>query len=290
MRMCLFAIAAALLVCAPTLAGVPTTTPPAAPAATVFAEPKTPSPRPYPLTTCPIGDHDLRVLEAPVIKIDRGREVRFCNTRCARKFANKRNHYWAEIDKKIASTQRMHYPLTDCIISGDPLLEESKDIATEIIHDNRLIRLCSETCEETFRKDPHHHMTALDRQIADAQRADYPFTDCIITTMEFGMMGDPVEIVFENRLVRLCCEGCIIIFHANPQEYMAKIDAAYADAQREHYPLTECVVSGMELGSMGKPAELVAGTTLVRFCCEGCFGEFRDNPAPYLAQLQREDE
>lgn len=58
------------------------------------------------------------------------------------------------------------------------------------------------------------------------------------------------------------------------------------------YPLTVCVVSGEQLGSMGKPVDYThqeAGQPdrLVRFCCGGCINTFRQDPAKYLAQIDQ---
>lgn len=56
------------------------------------------------------------------------------------------------------------------------------------------------------------------------------------------------------------------------------------------YPLDTCVVSGKKLGSMGKPYDYVhqqdgQPDRLVRFCCRGCVGTFKKDPARYLQLL-----
>lgn len=56
------------------------------------------------------------------------------------------------------------------------------------------------------------------------------------------------------------------------------------------YPLTTCVVSGEDLGSMGEPIihwHKVEGQPdrEIRFCCEMCQGRFDSNPAKFLAIL-----
>jgi YHS domain-containing protein len=103
---------------------------------------------------------------------------------------------------------------------------------------------------------------------------------------ELGSMGDPIDYVYGNRLVRFCCASCIKKFEAEPGKYMAMIDKAYADAQRAAYALNTCVVAGGELGSMGEPVELVAGTQLVRFCCKACVPAFKKEPQKYLAKVK----
>lgn len=52
------------------------------------------------------------------------------------------------------------------------------------------------------------------------------------------------------------------------------------------YPLTVCVVSGEELGSMGKPVVIGHNGTEVRFCCKDCVADFNKEPEKYLAMLK----
>jgi YHS domain-containing protein len=247
--------------------------------------PETPTPRPYPLATCPVSGEELGSMGEPVVKVYDGREVRFCCDDCVGKFEADKAKYWNKADDQIIAEQLMHYPLDTCIVSGHELAEEGDHAAVNVVYDNRLVRLCCADCEEDIAADPQAFMTKLDQAIADAQRADYPLKECPVSGEALGSMGEPFEIVYANRLVRFCCDGCLKDFHADPHAAMAKIDQAYADAQRDSYPLETCVVSGEELGSMGEPVEVVAGTRLVRFCCDKCVGKFRKDPAKYLSKL-----
>ena len=52
------------------------------------------------------------------------------------------------------------------------------------------------------------------------------------------------------------------------------------------YPLTTCVVSGEELGSMGEPVEYDHEGTTVKFCCKRCIPKFEKDPETYLAKLK----
>jgi hypothetical protein len=52
------------------------------------------------------------------------------------------------------------------------------------------------------------------------------------------------------------------------------------------YPLKTCVVSGNELGSMGKPIPKVYDNQEIIFCCKPCIKKFEANPAKYLAKLK----
>lgn len=51
------------------------------------------------------------------------------------------------------------------------------------------------------------------------------------------------------------------------------------------YPLKYCVVTGNELGSMGKVITKVYGDQQIKFCCKPCVGKFEKNPKKYLAKL-----
>lgn len=51
------------------------------------------------------------------------------------------------------------------------------------------------------------------------------------------------------------------------------------------YPLKVCVVSGEELGSMGKPVSKVHDGQEVKFCCKGCIKKFDKDPAGHLKKV-----
>ena len=53
------------------------------------------------------------------------------------------------------------------------------------------------------------------------------------------------------------------------------------------YPLTTCVVSGEELGSMGAPVVYDHEGTTVKFCCKSCIPKFEKDPTTYLAKLKK---
>ncbi|CAN5787682.1 hypothetical protein BH11VER1_BH11VER1_37780 [soil metagenome] len=53
------------------------------------------------------------------------------------------------------------------------------------------------------------------------------------------------------------------------------------------YPLKVCVVSGNELGSMGKVVTKVYDGQEMKFCCKPCVKKFDANPAKYLAKLRK---
>lgn len=60
-----------------------------------------------------------------------------------------------------------------------------------------------------------------------------------------------------------------------------------ANAGKEKYPLSVCVVTGEKLGSMGDPHVIEYEGRMVKFCCAHCEKTFRKNPKKYLAKLDK---
>ena len=65
--------------------------------------------------------------------------------------------------------------------------------------------------------------------------AAYPLTTCVISgdKLEAGDMGPIIEYVHKeagkpDRLVRLCCKGCVKDFKKDPAKYLKMIDDAAA--------------------------------------------------------------
>lgn len=57
-------------------------------------------------------------------------------------------------------------------------------------------------------------------------------------------------------------------------------------APAKPYTLKECIVSGNELGSMGKVVTKTHEGQEVKFCCKPCVKKFDKNPAKYLGKLK----
>ncbi len=52
------------------------------------------------------------------------------------------------------------------------------------------------------------------------------------------------------------------------------------------YPLKKCVVSGEDLGGMGKPFKVTHEGTDVYLCCKSCLKDFNKDPAKFAAQVK----
>ena len=118
------------------------------------------------------------------------------------------------------------------------------------------------------------------------QIPSYPLMTCVVSgEVMGGEMGEPIDVLHEGRLVRLCCKMCKKELEKDPAAVMAKVDAAIIAAQGPSYPLTTCPISGKELGAMGEPLNHIIGTRLVRLCCAGCVKGANEAPAATLEKI-----
>ena len=177
------------------------------------------------------------------------------------------------------------YTLTTDPVTGEKL--PAKPVIYQ--HEGRELRFASAANQSTFQASPETYLPKLDQQMIQAQIPLYPTDICPVSNNKPGVMPGPaVDLIYKNRLVRLCCKTCELMFRADPAKYLAKIDAAVIAKQGPTYPLTTCVVSGEKLGGdMGKPVDVVIGNRLIRFCCPGCRNDFNKDPAKYLALLDQ---
>lgn len=175
------------------------------------------------------------------------------------------------------------FPLRDCPVAYHEIGEMQDPVVR--IYEGREIRFCCEDCVEVFQKDLKASLADVDAEIVKSQLPFYPATVCVVAEEKLGSMGDPIDLVWNNRLVRFCCDGCVGEFQQDPKSYIAKLDEAVGKAQSVEYPLDTCLIGGEKLGSMGDPVEIVIANRLVRFCCSGCIEEFNKNPGLHLAKL-----
>ncbi|GAB4317192.1 MAG: hypothetical protein Kow0059_10130 [Candidatus Sumerlaeia bacterium] len=186
-------------------------------------------------------------------------------------------------EKKIRRSQS--YLLNACPVGGEEFAGTDTPVIYE--HEGREIRFCCKDCVAKFKADPAKYLKKIDDQIIAQQKENYPLDTCPVSGEKLGQMGDPVDYVYKNRLVRFYCKGCVSQFEKDPDKYLAKLDQAIVEKQSDNYPLKTCVVSGDELGQMGaEPINYVYGTQLVKFCCPACIKDFEKNPQVYLKKIQ----
>ncbi len=182
-------------------------------------------------------------------------------------------------DKRVGDP----FPLRDCPVAYHEIGELQEPVVR--VYAGREIRFCCEDCVEGFAAEMPKYMKEIDDEIIKTQTPFYPADVCIVSEEKLGSMGDPIDLVWNNRLVRFCCKGCLKEFHKDPAASIAKLDEAVGKAQRADYPLDTCLIGGEKLGSMGEPAEIVVANRLVRFCCAGCIDEFMKNPGLHIEKL-----
>lgn len=175
------------------------------------------------------------------------------------------------------------YPLDTCPVSGEKLGSMGDPIVKT--YDGREVRFCCKSCIKKFEADKAGYWKKIDEKIIEAQTPYYPLATCPISGEDLGGMGEPVDYVYNNRLVRFCCEKCVGTFEKDPKPTLDRLDKAVIERQGKTYPLQTCVVSGEELGSMGEPIDKVYNNHLVRFCCKSCIKKFEAEPAKYLGTL-----
>jgi hypothetical protein len=175
------------------------------------------------------------------------------------------------------------YPLAVCPVSGQKLGSMGDPVV--VLHEGREVRLCCAGCAGPFEKSLEKYLEKIDAAIVKAQKPYYPLGTCVVSGKKLGSMGKPVEHVYGNRLVRFCCKGCVKLFETQAKKHTKKLNEAVVKAQKPHYPLETCVVSGKKLGAMGKPVDRVIGNRLVRLCCKGCIARLEKKPAEYLARI-----
>lgn len=175
------------------------------------------------------------------------------------------------------------YPLATCPVSGQKLGSKGEPVVKTI--EGREVRFCCGGCIARFEANSAAYWQKIDKEIVKEQMPFYPLMACPISGETLGGMGEPVDYVYNNRLVRFCCKGCLPKFLENPAPTLKKLDEAVIAEQGKHYPVTTCLVSGETLGEMGGPVERVYDNHLVRFCCKACIRDFEQNPAKFLGML-----
>ena len=250
---------------------------------------------------CPIGQEPI-VEGVPTIEY-KGETIGFCCPGCDEEFMGwdeaKRDAFVAQAkagtepgqahaeNKPGATAKTMKsqpYTLGTCPVSGEALGSMGDAIVKE--YEGRKVRFCCSMCVPRFEKDPEAYFAKIDAQMIADQLPYYPTDTCVVSGESLSENGEDtaINMIYANRLVRLCCNMCKKDFKQDPGAYIAKLDKAAADAQRPNYPLEKCMIGG-KLGSMGEPSEIVLAGRLVRFCCSMCEPKVIENPAKYLAQL-----
>jgi YHS domain-containing protein len=182
---------------------------------------------PYTLDTCPV---DGKKLEAkPIIRTHHGRELCFCSAECASNFERAPDAVIKRADEKIIDAQKPFYAAEVCPVAGEKLGSMGEPVS--YVYRNRLVRFCCDMCIQEFEKSPAKYLPKLDEAAIEKQLPSYPLESCPISGKKLGSMGEPVNVVIGNRLVRLCCKGCEGALRKEPLKALAKLDEAGAKAK-----------------------------------------------------------
>lgn len=119
-----------------------------------------------------------------------------------------------------------------------------------------------------------------------AQKPLYPLTTCAVSGEELGSGGmKQKDLVVNGQLVSLCCAACKKEVDKDPAAMVRKVQDAAAAAQKAHYPLETCVVSGDKLDD--KRVMTVVASKLFELCCDGCKKDLAADTARYAAKLDQ---
>jgi hypothetical protein len=169
------------------------------------------------------------------------------------------------------------YPLPICPVTGQALDAMGGPVIETI--NEREVRFCCAGCVGRYRANIEEYEAKVDAAIIEQQREQYPTDRCVVMDTALGSMGDPMDHVHGNRLVRFCCAGCVRMFTQDPKPRLAKLDAAAIEKARDAVPET-CVVTGDALGDTS--VTLILGNRALSLHSEACVKAVADDPAKYL--------
>lgn len=185
------------------------------------------------------------------------------------------------------------YMLPNCVVSGEPLGEDAVVVIVEgqkKAGDNgREIKFCCAGCAGQFRSNPSEYLSKINAEMVKQQLAWYPPVNCPVMTDESMPAadgpdaGESKHVIWQNRLVRLCCSKCVRRFNADPEKYLKTLDEMIIAQGSKNYPMTTCPISGKPLGD--KPVDVVAANRLVKVCCPGCVGGVQKDPMKYATMV-----
>jgi hypothetical protein len=89
------------------------------------------------------------------------------------------------------------------------------------------------TASAADKKDQAPAPTPTESEMIAKARANYPMKKCLVSDEDLGSMGDATPYVYKqagkpDRVIFVCCEGCIDDFKVDPAKYMKKLDDAAA--------------------------------------------------------------
>lgn len=179
----------------------------------------------YLLDKCPVTGQKLTAMGGPIDYTHDGQALKLCCKGCIEKFEAEPQQYLKKIDEMIAEKELARYPLENCPVTGGKLGMMGEPVNHQ--HQGRLVRFCCQGCVEKFASDSAKYGKEMDEAIVKKQLPLYPLQNCLVSGDKLGgEMGQPIDLVQDNQLVRLCCKGCVSKFNKDPGKYMALLDKA----------------------------------------------------------------
>ena len=147
----------------------------------------------------------------------------------------------------------------------------------------REIRVCCAQCVEDVRRNPEKWTSAVDDRIKETQGEFYPLDTCVVDGTRLDD-SNRLDVVFHNRLFRVCGDACRKKLAENPAKCFALLNRVVVEKQKAGYPLATCVVSGKPLGK--DAVDYVVGNQLVRLAGADQIEAFNQNPGEFLTKVR----
>jgi YHS domain-containing protein len=130
----------------------------------------------------------------------------------------------------VDSMAKPAYPIDFCIVSDEKLGEMGKPVVK--FYEGREVQFCCDMCPKKFEKNQAKYLKKLDDAIIAKEKPTYPLQTCVVSGEELvhSDMGDPVDYIYNNHLVRFCCNMCPAKFEKEPEKYLRMIEAARVSA------------------------------------------------------------
>ena len=170
----------------------------------------------YPLRSCIVTGTDL-LSEQMIFEIYRGRLLLLSGPEAAREFQLTPRIYVDLLDQAVIEAQTPDYPLTVCIVSGEPLSAVQNPI--DRVKSHRLVRLCCNNCVSEFDLQATEHLAELDLEYLQQQRqaAGEGLHTCPVTGVLLG--PGSVEFLWGTRRICVADETARMLFRENPWRY-----------------------------------------------------------------------
>ena len=129
-------------------------------------------------------------------------------------------------------------------------------------------------------------LTPAEQEIVKVELPSYPLTTCLVSKRALDSGDGPFDLIVNGHLFRVCCPGCEGTARAKAEELRAAIERAVISAERSHWPLKKCPISGESYDKPGaQPVELVYGTRYLKVCCERCVKAFKYEPEAFMKKI-----